>query len=148
MSLKKGCSKASFAVILVAGFKSSSLSSRSYASSGTWSHPFMSVAFIFKAPSPSWKLCKCWICFPSVSGAQDLSVATGKAVLFSDLLGSSSWYLLQLLFVPLSFSQRVRRFWVGTTWVHTTDFPGEKSCTGSDILLYFLCNCNFCLRET
>lgn len=127
MSLKKGCSKASFAVILVAGFKSSSLSSRSYASSGTWSHPFMSVAFISKASSPSWKLFKCWICFPSVSGAHGLSTGTGKAESFTNLLGTSPWDLLPLLFVPLNFSQRVLKFCAGTTWVHRTDLPRKKS---------------------
>lgn len=126
ISLKKGCSKASFAVILVAGFKSSSLSSRSYASSGTWSHPFMSVAFISKAPSPSWRLFTCWICFLRVSGAHGLSAATGKAEAFADLLGTSLWGLLQLLFVPLNFSQRVLKFCAGTTWVHRTDLPRKK----------------------
>jgi len=144
MSLKKGCSKASFAVILVAGFKSSSLSSRSYASSGTWSHPFMSAALFSEAPSSSWQLFKCWISFLSVTGAHCLSASTGKADSSPDLLGTSPWDLLQLPFVPLSFSQRVRKFWAGTTWVHRTDLPRRKIVfTGSKTLFYLLYNYNF-----
>lgn len=41
-------------------------------------------------------------------------------------MGTSGWDLLQLLFVPLSFSQRALKFCAGTTWVHRMDLPREK----------------------
>lgn len=105
MSLKSGCCSAMTAVILVSGFKSKSLSRRSYISSGTLYQPIA--------------------CSSSSLLSEPLLAALSASAGWCDTwnsAGSDPSHVLK----PLRVSQRILRFSLGSSWLHTIDLPAFK----------------------